>query len=127
MVIVIAEQLPAPVLDEPAGELEEDEEEYESDFLKIGVFLANALMLGSFIVSLTFLGAAKNLGGAAMIFSFILAIPVSLFNAWYFFAPRDENEEVPDEDDHGPVAPYVILVVMIMIITLTYGLMSLKR
>lgn len=124
---MITEKLPAPVLDAPAGELEEDEEEYESDFLKIGVFLANALMLGSFIVSLAFLSAAKNLGGAPMIFSFILAIPVSLFNAWYFFAPKDGSEEVTEEDDRGPVAPYVILAVMIAIITLMYGLMSLKR
>jgi hypothetical protein len=128
---VITEKLPAPTLNEPEEEPEDDEEGYESDLIKIGIFLANALMLGSFIVSLTFLGVAKNLGGAPMIASFILAIPVTLINAKYFFAPRDGDDEDTEGDDgkvdRGPVAPYVILVVMIVVITLVYGLMSLKQ
>jgi hypothetical protein len=131
MVVVIAEQLSAPALVEPEKELEEDEEDYaeSSDLLSLAVFFANALLLASFVISLISLGSHPNFGGAPMIFSFIMAVPVTLLNVKHFFVPReDQGEEsfAGDQDERGPVAPYVIIAVMVVVISLVYLLMSLK-
>lgn len=106
-------------------ELDEDDDYIEgpSDFVKFGVFLANALMFFSFFASILML---PNLGGAPMIASFVIAIFVSLLNVKFFFVPRDGEDETSDDDSTGPIAPYVILAVMVVMISLLTWVISLK-
>jgi hypothetical protein len=114
---------PAPELDAR----EEDNDDYPegpSDLMNLAVFFTNAFILISFIVSLSLL-TTSNFGGIAMLSSFIMAIPVALLNAKHFFAPR-EGESDEDANARNPIAPYVIMTAMIIVISLAYLFISSK-
>lgn len=106
---------------------EEDDEDYiegPSDLMNLAVFFANAFMLVSFIVSLVLM-TNSNFGGVAMLTSFIMGVPVALLNAKHFFVPH-EGESDEDANARNPIAPYVIMVAMVIVISLACLLISSK-
>jgi len=137
------EELSPPSLDEPDID-PDDDDEYESgpsDFLLLIVFFANVGLLISFVVSLLLLASPLNIGGAPMVFSIFMTIPVALLNARVFFPPPsndvvdgedDSRKEAStsdsdDQEDRGSIAPYVILGVMVIVVCIVYWLISLHH
>lgn len=112
---------PAPEIDDPE-ETEDDYTEKPSDFMALAVFFSNAFILISFIVSLILLSNG-SFGGVAMLSSFIMAVPVALLNAKFFFAPR-RGESDEDANARSSIAPYVIMIVMVIVISLAYMFIS---